>query len=44
MRIQQTDTILKEAKLSRKHVAHEAPKTNLLTRAWKAITNLFHHS
>jgi len=44
MRIQQTDTILKEAKISRKHVAADAPKPNVFARAWKAITSLFHHS
>lgn len=44
MRIQQTDAILKEAQIARKHAAHEAPKPNVFSRAWKAVTGLFHHS
>jgi len=44
MRIQQTDAILKDAQLARKHVAHETANRSVWSRAWKAITNLFHHS
>jgi hypothetical protein len=41
MRIQETDRVLKEARISRKHVAQESHSTNVFSRTWKMLTSMF---
>ena len=41
MRIQETDTILKESKLARKHVAQTENHGGMLSRAWRMLTSVF---
>jgi hypothetical protein len=42
MRIQQTDQILKEAKSARRASAQNEQHNGIFSRAWKALTGLFH--
>ena len=42
MRIQQTDKILKESQASRRAAAQREQHDGVFTKAWKALTGLFH--
>jgi hypothetical protein len=40
MRIQETDTILKDSKINRKHVQAEN-NVSFFSKAWRAVTSMF---
>lgn len=40
MRIQETDRILKEARIAR-HAAHQHEHESVITRAWRKLTSMF---
>ena len=40
MRIQETDAILKDSKINRKHVQAES-NVSFFSKAWRAVTSIF---
>ena len=41
MRIQETDAILKDSKINRKHANQNENNTNVFSKTWRMITSLF---
>jgi hypothetical protein len=41
MRIQETDAILKDSKINRKHVSQTENNTSVFSKTWRMITSLF---